>query len=264
MVGAQRLRDQIASGRPALGTFLAELNTAGVPQILSNGGLDFVIIDGEHGTHCVEQIRVLIISAHAAGITALVRVVLGDRGAVTKVLDAGADGIVFPQVQSMDDVHLAVEHSKYPPLGRRGVHLLRPHTRFNPPAERFKYMDECNRTLITAIQLETTAAGEIAEEIIATEGVDMIYVGPADLAANLGDCDSPEDKIRQIQTRAARACRQHGKIAGSHCTLEDIEWLRGEGFAVFGYAAATKLLIEGAERFTRRAHDALGGAPDLA
>jgi 2-keto-3-deoxy-L-rhamnonate aldolase RhmA len=264
VIYAQQLREKISSGKPVFGTFLAELKAAGVVQILANSEFDFIAIDGEHGAYSIERICALIASSHAAEITVLVRLPLDDRGRVTQVLDAGADGIIFPQICSMDEVRLAVEMTKYPPVGRRGVHMLRPHTQFQPPADSFDYMESANRTLLTAVQIETPQAAAMVEEIAATDGVDMLYIGPVDLKTNLNFCngDNADEKLKQCSEQTAKACKKHGKIAGHHCRIEEIASLHRLGFSVLGYAAAARLLATGAEDFIKRAGKAISDSQD--
>jgi len=257
MIEALKLREKIASGRGVFGTLLCESESPGVAQILSNAGFDFIVIDCEHGSYSSEQASALISSAHEATIAVLVRVPLDNRGMVTQVLDAGADGILFPQSRSLNDVRLAIDWSKYPPEGQRGVHMFRPHTHFNPPADSFEYMKKANRSLITAIQIENPQITAEIDEIVSMKGVDMVYIGPSDLKANLS-CggESVERVVRQIRTQTINACKRAGKIAGSHCAIEDITNLRREGFSVLGYAAASRLLATGAEDFIKQARKA--------
>ena len=253
----QQLREKVLSGKPVFGTMLNELKAPGVIQILANSGFDFVIIDSEHGTYTIEQMCTLIASAHATMIPAIVRIPLRDRAIITQVLDVGADGIMFPQSFSMEDVCSAVELTKYPPIGCRGVHMFRPHTQFNPPADSFEYMKKANSTLITAIQIETLQASSIVDKIAATEGVDMVYIGPTDLKTNLHfyKDNNIDEKLKQISIQTVQACHKHSKIAGYHCAVEDIPQLCSLGFNVFGYAAASRLLASGAKDFIEQARN---------
>jgi 2-keto-3-deoxy-L-rhamnonate aldolase RhmA len=257
MERVERFREQLGTGSPMWGTFLVELLAPGVPQILSIAGFNFVVIDGEHGTYSPEQMRHLIDASRAAHITPFVRVPMQSAGAVTQLLDAGAAGIFFPLVRTMEQVREAVALTKYPPLGRRGVHMFRPHTNFSTPADQASYMRRANRSLVTAIQIETPEAVEMIDSIAATDGIDMLYVGPSDLSVNLGLVGQPQaPRIRSIIKDVARVCRTHSKIAGCHVTdSAAASELRDEGYCVFGYAAASRLLMQGAQAFiatTRR------------
>ena len=247
MKHVQCLRQSLIDGQIALGTFLAELSAPGVVNILANCGLNFIMIDCEHGTYTIEQTRRLIETAQAVKIPALVRLPIDDRANVTRVLDAGASGILFPQVRTMNDVHEAVAMTKSPPLGQRGVHLYRPQTGFVVPADWSDYFEKANANLITAIQIETAGAASLADQIAATQGVDMLYIGPGDLRVNLGSPNQPDDpKVQQVIANVARSCRAHGKMAGCHFGSVDVlGQLIEQGYSVFGYSAATRLLANG-------------------
>jgi len=254
----QRLRDRMAGGEGVFGTFVAELVAAGAVQILANGGLDFFMIDDEHGCYDISQIRALIQAGKDASICPFVRTPFDNRGKITKMLDAGVEGIVFPQIMSMDDVRKAVCYSKYPPVGRRGVHMFRPHTAFKRPKDLTAYLETANRTIITGMQIETVEATEIIEEIAAFDGVDMLYIGPGDLSVNLGCTGQNNDpKMLKVFELVAHACNKHGKLAGCHIVgLDNISKLIKQGFRCFGYAAASRILLEGTETLVSRFNEA--------
>ena len=260
MQQARKLRNRVADDALILGTFIAELSAPGSVQLVANAGLDFVTIDGEHGAYSTEQIRLLIDASCKADIAALVRLPLGDPAMYLRVLDAGASGILVPQVHTMEDVHRAVELSKYTPLGKRGVHFLRPGTNFSPPADWNAFCKEANETLITAVQIETVEAAEIVDQIAATEGVDMLYIGPGDLSMNLGiPGQATHPRILEIMSRVGRSCKDHGKIAARHIgSTEVLGQLAPLGFSVFGYSAAAGLLFDGTVAMVERAHVAVG------
>ena len=261
---ADRFRKQVGNGQVAWGTFLAELEATGVVRMMANAGVDFLIIDTEHGSYSIEQVRRLLEAANSAAITAFVRVPGGQRGPITKILDCGADGILFPQIRTMSEVRQTVEMTKYPPLGQRGVHLLRPHTGFDPPADDTEYYRRANATVITAIQIETPEAVELADEIAATEGVDMLYVGPGDLGALFGvrGGDTHPRVIEAIK-HVGRACQEHNKLAGCHISRVEFATLRRqEGYTVFGHTAASELFINGVKAFVARAAATGNEIPD--
>ena len=255
MKEARMVRQRLADGQVIWGTFLAELCAPGAVQVLARAGLDFITIDGEHGNYSMDQIRRLLDAAKHAGIAAIVRLVLDDRGAVTQAMDGGAAGILFPQVRTMDDVQRAVAMTKYPPIGQRGMHMLRPHTDFLVPDDIPAFYKAANETLLTAVQIETLEAADIVDQIAAVDGVDVLYFGPGDMTAALGAADASDPRIKQIMVKIARAARDHGKIAATQVIrMEDTAELAELGFQVFGYRAALVLLAEGAKDFVALAH----------
>jgi 4-hydroxy-2-oxoheptanedioate aldolase len=242
---ARKLRDLIEAGRPALGTFLVEFTGPAVVNVAANAGFDFLMIDCEHGSQNPEEITCLIEAAWSAGICMLVRTPHEGRGLITRALDAGAGGVLVPFVEEMSQVRQVVRAAKYPPLGRRGVHLFRGHTRHRS-VEPEAFMATANRDLLTFIQIETASAVEIAAEIAGTPGVDGLYLGPGDLSVDLGvpgqwDAPALMDAIR----RTAAACREAGKIFGCHVNeMRFVPALRALGVQVFGYSCDIGILSE--------------------
>lgn len=213
---ARQLRTLMAQ-RPVVGTFLLEFCSPSVVHVIADAGLDFCLIDCEHG-HCSSRdSETLIEAAWSRTFPALVRVGSPDRTMITRVLDAGAAGILVPAISSLSDVEQVVRASKYRPIGRRGVHMLRPHTRHRPPADLRGYLASANRDVLTLIQIELAPAVELVDEIAAMPGVDGLYVGPGDLSVDL-DCPGEWDSelIWQAIGATAAACRKHGKFLGCH------------------------------------------------
>lgn len=233
---AQKFRKKIADGRPVLGTFLVEFEGSAVIHALADAGFDFVLIDCEHGNYGPREVELLIESAHHADICSLVRPPTVTREMITRVLDAGAGGVLLPAVDSIEQVQQAVRAAKYRPIGRRGVHLLRGHTRHRR-VEAASFLAEANRDTLTFIQIELEGAVAIADQIAATTGVDGLYVGPGDLSVDLGvpgqwNAQSVQSAIQKVSA----ACRQHGKIMACHADrVEDMPRLGRMGVQMFGY-----------------------------
>lgn len=244
----QQLRERIARGETVVGTFLVEFRAAGVPPILREAGFDFIILDTEHGYYAADDVLRLIQACRDCGLCAIVRVSGPHHDEITRMLDAGAEGIMIPMVRDLETVREAVNQSKYPPLGRRGAHFLRPATGFHVPADATPLMEQANRELITAVQIETVEAAAKVEEIAAIDGVDMLYVGPGDLSISMGlGCVTDHPKVMAVADRVVTACAKHGKIAGGHFGAPaQVAERTAKGMHFLGYAAALRLLIRGA------------------
>lgn len=202
-------------GRPSLGTFTA-LNNPLAVESLRYTGLDYVIVDTEHSPVGIESAAAQIAAAQGAGLTALARANEISRTAVLRLLDVGAQGIVVPCVETVDEVRELVQYAKFAPLGNRGFCPTRDggwghaaHAASIPA-----YMETCNRETLLLPQCETVGCLEHIEEITAMDGVDGIFVGPFDLSIALGrpgEFDAPEvhDAILRVQT----ACKRNGKLS---------------------------------------------------
>ncbi len=197
------------------GTFF-ELGGRGAMEALSRTGLDYVIIDTEHGCFSEETAADLILAAERGGLLPWVRI--GDirRPYVLRMLDIGARALIIPNIRSVEQVRDLIDVAKFPPLGRRGYC---PNRTSGWGADEwskdvFSYMEECNRRCKLIPQCETKEALEHIEEIAALDGVDGVFIGPCDLSIDLGiplQFDSPI--LLAAVERILRACRDHGKEA---------------------------------------------------
>jgi 2-dehydro-3-deoxyglucarate aldolase/4-hydroxy-2-oxoheptanedioate aldolase len=233
---ARQLRDKISAGQPVLGTFLVEFGSSAAVSVLADAGFDFVLLDCEHGLFTPPQVGLLMEAAWHAGIAGIVRVPSCDRAAITQALDAGAAGILVPAVASLEQAQQVVRATKYTPVGKRGVHLLRGHTQHRS-VDAAAFIAEANRDVLTLVQIELASALEVVDAIAATAGVDCLYVGPGDLSVDLGVPGQWQAPVMQAALgRVAEACRRHGKIMACHADrIEDTPRLRQMGVQLFGY-----------------------------
>ena len=174
-------RTRLKSGEPLLGAFI-NIESPTTVEMLAVAGMDFLMIDGEHGpigpADAVEMIR----AAEARGVPILARVGENTQQVMAKYLDAGAVGTMTPIVGSADDARRAVDSVKYPPVGKRGLAGVRANDFQTDPG----YVAAANEATVVVVQIETRTGIERADEIIATEGVDLVFLGPSDLSVALG------------------------------------------------------------------------------
>ena len=202
-------------GGRTLGTFVAMGSPLAV-ESLRYTGLDYVIVDTEHTPAGIESAAAQIAAAQGAGLTALARANEISRTAILRLLDVGAQGVVVPCVETVEQIHELIQYAKFAPLGNRGYCPTRDggwgyaaHAASLPA-----YMEACNRETLLLPQCETAGCLEHIEEITAIEGVDGIFVGPFDLSIALGrpgEFDAPE--VRSAIARVQAACRKNGKLS---------------------------------------------------
>lgn len=205
------LRRRLASGDFLVGTWLTLLDPS-VPELLAGAGFDLLVADGEHGPVATSNLVQMLIATRAASVPVLYRVGANEPVRIMHALDAGASGVVIPQVRTVNDIERAVAWCRYPPLGRRGVAPRRASGYGRQTAE---YMDRANELVTCCIQIETLEALEMLDTLLEVPGIDTILVGPNDLAASIGhtaDIGHPdvEAAIAQVIERA----RAHGIPAG--------------------------------------------------
>lgn len=259
MKSAQHLRSQITDGKIALGTFVIELKSEAVPIILKRTGFDFFMIDAEHGFMDPHEISQLIAAGKKESICPIVRVSSPHRSIVTPIIDAGAEGILVPMIRTMDDVQMAVQSTKYPPLGQRGAHFLRPACDFNPPDDMYAVCQSINRRSITALQVETVESIDIIDQMAATPGVDVLYVGPGDLSITMGSGKGLDDPaVMSVVEKVCIACQKHGKIAGCHVDIPArVTDLVRLGVQMVGMTAALKIFWEGTADYVERTRESI-------
>ena len=232
--------------RTTFGTFF-ELGGRGVMESLCRTGMDYVIIDTEHGCLSEETTADMILAAERGGLMPYVRI--GDirRPYVLRMADIGARGLIVPNIRSVEQVKELVSNAKFPPLGNRGYCPTRT-TGWGADGwakDVFSYMEECNRRLKLIPQCETAEALDCIEEIAALPGVDGIFVGPCDLSIALGiplQFDSPV--LHAAVERVLKACRDSGKesyiFAGN---MKDAVHWANKGFDSVTYSLDASVLI---------------------
>lgn len=207
--------EKLKAGQGVVGTF-CHLGGTIAAECLGLSGLDYVIIDTEHGPFTEESTGDMIRAMQLHGAEPFVRVRDSSRAAVLHALDLGARGIIIPDVQSADEARRLVQYAKYFPMGARGFAFSRSaEYGFSPALKNLgSYFDETNRHAILMPQCETAGALKDIEEIAAMEGIDGIFVGPYDLSVALGApaCFSTPE-FKAALERILAACRKNGKLA---------------------------------------------------
>jgi 2-keto-3-deoxy-L-rhamnonate aldolase RhmA len=224
----------LQGGGVAVGSFLVEFQTLGIPRILAAAGAEFVIFDQEHSAWSVETLKPLITGSHAAGIVPLVRVPATERHLIAAVLDAGAMGVMVPMVESAEQARRIVEAAKYPPEGKRGFGpLYADELDADFPAT----MARINRELLLFAMVETVPGVENVDEIAAVEGIDLLWIGHGDLTSSLGITGRYDDK-RYLDSvdQIFAAANAHGKPVGMMAVSpEEGRQLAARGFRCIGF-----------------------------
>ena len=206
------VREKMLRGERTLGIFM-ELGTATAAECLGLGGMDYLIIDTEHGPFDPLSALDFVRAARLYGVTPFARVQEISRAAILKLLDVGAQGLVVPCVNTVQEAENIVLWGKYAPRGERGVantagsgFWFEDYAQHGLP----HYFEVSNRESMLIPQCETLGCLEHLEEIVALDGIDAIFVGPFDLSTAMGipgEFDRPEfqDALRHIQGVCAAA-----------------------------------------------------------
>ncbi|MDD4871935.1 MAG: aldolase/citrate lyase family protein [Kiritimatiellae bacterium] len=208
------LRRRLLAGEMVYGLFIVELRAPGMGVLIDTAGYDFAIFDMEHGSYTMSELAAMLPGFSGCHCVPLVRVPTVRREFFQPLLDLGVSGIVVPMVESAVDARMCVDLMKYPPAGKRGVAYCRPHSFFkNPTGGHFP--EEANENTLLVLQIETAKGVEHLDEILAVPGIDVIFVGDADLAQSLGCSDNMErGQVRDVAERILRTANSRKIIGG--------------------------------------------------
>jgi 4-hydroxy-2-oxoheptanedioate aldolase len=204
------LRGKILAGDFTLGIFIG-LNSPMTAEIAAVGGVDWVLLDLEHGGGSEDQVGPTVIATGAYGVPTLVRVESSSRIRIGRALDAGAAGIMLPRLDSPAEIRDAVKHLSYPPDGDRGVATYNRSARWGRDAAVLTGPRRC----LGIVQIESATAVENMDEIAAIEGIDVLFIGPLDLSFDLGvPRDFKNPKFIAAIERVVTAATKTGKVTG--------------------------------------------------
>lgn len=254
-------RTLLATGQaPALGVWI-KLDGELSCEILARSGFDFAVIDREHSHLSLDTAVRLVGTASLTGLPVLVRTPELDPVHYQRVLDAGAAAILAPQLEAADQVAAALSFSRYPPEGSRGFS-----TTTRAGAWGLRTLDEHRQASAEEIscipQLESRAALEHLDEIVALDGVEAVFIGRADLSLSTGH-PLGSAELESLVTTAARVCRAKGIAVGT--AVPDVASARGVGqqydFVVVADDAG--LLSQAGRRRVLDMREAFGSAPPV-
>lgn len=239
---------KLRNGEPVFGMSLTEMSSPAIPRVLAELGYDFVFLDMEHSAEGFDSICNVVWASRCAGLTPLVRVPDTERFYISRVLDAGAQGVIVPRVETVQQVDAIVSYCRYPPHGTRGVALGGRHTDFRPLGDPRAAMEQANNEVLVSIQIETLPGLKRVHELAARAGVDVLFVGPQDLSVAL---DLPNEWNSAVLTDAIRtvvaAARATGTMVGIQGRTVELStrWM-AEGARLLVLGTTLMLLAEGA------------------
>ncbi len=208
------VKEKLARGEVAVSMTVRLTRTIEIARIAKAAGFDMLYIDLEHSPLSMDATGQICMAAQDAGVMPAVRVPANTPEYISRILDAGAMGIIAPNVRSAEEARAVVKAAKLPPLGERSNTGLFPQLGYRAyPAE--ETCRAINDATMVIVQFESAISLERADEIAAVEGVDVVLVGLNDMLGDLGltgQYDHP--KVREIYSRAIEVCRKHGKHCG--------------------------------------------------
>ncbi|MGH2548595.1 MAG: HpcH/HpaI aldolase family protein [Thermomicrobiales bacterium] len=203
-------KKKMLAGEPAFGYSLG-YGSPLVAEALAGTGIDFILLDGQHGSFGADSTIASVMAMRAGGAAPMARVTRNDYSMIGRMLDEGVLGIVIPMVDTAADAKAAADACRFPPIGTRSWGWGRAMTYGND------YADWIDEEVFVAVQIESKLAVENAEAILSTPGVDGCWMGPGDLSLSYGfrpgTPEAEEPLNRAIETVLA-ACRNTGTVPG--------------------------------------------------
>jgi 2-keto-3-deoxy-L-rhamnonate aldolase RhmA len=247
----RRICDRLGDGERCYTLGIRTARNVDFVRMAASVGYDLIWVDLEHSTIPLDIAGQMCAAARNLGMEAWVRTPEGDRGAIGRVLDAGASGVIVPQVTTAAEAREAVACCRYPPRGARSHNALTATTAFRrlPGRERVDIVD---RDTVVQVLLETPEAIANVDAIAAVDGIDIVGLGLNDLSATLGRLGQVEDEEIAVHCRRVIAAAQrHGKLAliGGVAGPAHFASLVALGAAPFVFAAIdTDLFVEALTR----------------
>ena len=238
--------ERVRTARPTRGTFL-NLGSPLVAEVCALSGFDWLLVDLEHGAGGEDALVGQILAGAAHGVPVVARVESSERIRVGHVLDLGALGVMFPRLDTPEEVEGAIRHLWYPPRGDRGVAGYNRARSFGADP---RSSSEVNDSILGIVQIESATALEHVEAIAAIEGVDVLFVGPSDLSTSLGvpgQLESAEFQaaLERVAAAARGAAKAAGILAGDPATTA---WYHDHGYSFVAVASDSALLRSAAMR----------------
>jgi 2-keto-3-deoxy-L-rhamnonate aldolase RhmA len=240
------LRTHLQTGQPVIGTMIQEVCSPFIVHVLANAGFDFVYVDLEHGRFGLESAVGLVQTIRLTNMVPLVRVPDNQYYWIARLMDAGAQGVMIPRVETRQQAELAVQSFRFPPIGQRGLAVARGQNDYKRQ-DSLAFAQEANRENLLIVQIESKKAVENVDEIISTPGVDVALIGPGDLSLSLGipmKMDNP--LMVSAVEKVVASCKRHNVIAGLHVgDVQSIKHWSQNGILLLSGSSDLDILLDG-------------------
>lgn len=242
MNGIESLKQKLSNREKVAGTIVCQIGYTGLPEMFKNAGLDFVMVDMEHGAFYPENIGDFGYACRCKDIPLIARVQDCEYHCISKPIDMGADGVLIPRTETMEQVETAIRSLRMYPYGKKGVGgrlLLRPG----------ETVDDFNKNRLLFIQIESVQGVNILDEVLTLHGDQIagILIGPADFGVSMGIGLTRNDELMGHIRRTVSICEAHGKSCGIFMLPHEIEGWHKEGMNIFWADAELEMLARGAK-----------------
>jgi len=246
------VKKALAEGKVQLGCGFGTFRSEDVARILVKAGFQWAFVDTEHGWFDIETVQNICRVANYVGFCPIVRVADMQYSLVSRALDAGAQGVIFPRQESPELLAKAVSWTKFPPLGVRGFGLTPLFVDFEKTTIA-EMIEHFNANTLVVLQIETLRAVEARDELLSVPGIDAVMVGPVDLSISLGvPGDFQHPKMVDAMEKIRDSCIAHGVTPGTQTrSLALAKFWRERGMRFLGCSSEIGMLFERASELSK-------------
>jgi 2-keto-3-deoxy-L-rhamnonate aldolase RhmA len=250
---SNQVKQALAQGKVQLGTGFGQLRSPEIPRMLAAAGFHWAFLDTEHGGFDLETIQDICRVSNLAGLCPVVRVADLQYSLVSRALDCGAQGIIYPRVESPELLERAVSWAKFPPLGVRGYGLTQVQVDYEPLSFP-QIIEHVNANTLVVLQIETQRALEARDELLAVKGIDAVMIGPADLSISLGvPGEFQHAKVVDAMEAVRESCNRHGIAPGTQTrSAPQAKFWRERGMRFLGCSNETGMLYDRAVELVKQ------------
>lgn len=239
----QKFKERLQAGKAVFGPFMKTCDP-GFVEAAGYAGMDFAILDMEHGPISIQSMQNNIRAAQVSGILPVVRVPAITEEAIGKALDIGAAAVEIPQITTAEQAKEAVKLAKFSPLGERGVCRFVRAAHYSA-LDKAKYFEGANQTIVIA-QIEGQEAIDNLDDILAVEGVDIFFIGPYDLSQSLGvPGQVTHPLVVEAMNKIVKAAKERGAVVGTFTdSKETMEMWAKAGVQYISYSVDMGIFYE--------------------
>ncbi len=246
------MKNRIMNNELLIGSMVSEVALPNLMRIYKAGGLDFAIVDCEHGQFSFPQVADMAAVANAVSLPLIIRIPDNRRENVLKMLELGADGLLLPMADTPEILSQVVKYGKYPPLGKRGLATSRPHCNYKMGDVR-TYLKKANERTLIFGQVETQEALNNCADLLDIEGVDGLFIGPNDLSVDLGIPGDVSDRVimdavRRVHREADKKGKPLGVITSNQTLLQSCY---EEGLRLFSISSETGMISKSVKNIVK-------------
>lgn len=236
------IKEKLINGKYVIGTWCI-LPSPAVVNVLAKAGLDFIIVDLEHGPIDPNTAAQMVMTAEAEGCDAIIRVSSNNESHILSALDTGACGVIVPHIETTEDRKQAISNIKYPPVGKRG---FSPYTRAGGYTFKQGFTKLENDRILSGIIIESAESVKNIDEIIDDTELDLVYIGAYDISVSLGIPGQVQDpRITSILADLAKKIKKAGKAAGAiFHDIKEAEKLKSFGIQLLCFKVDSNILFE--------------------